>query len=187
MASVKRALTRRVRFENRCFMGCSFLLWGVCVQGPIREKRKLLPKKGTLFPRMEISPPLLYHKRQKNTPPKTAFFGGKAKKNFCINFPVFPPILAFFGGKTRKNWGKRGFGGGLSAQTVFSSPCCPVYRSMRWLALFSSLLLALWPLPLRLQIVGIYDILKSMPAMAGQKALCLKRRRLTPYRHQSTG
>ena len=68
-----------------------------------------------------------------------------------------------------------------------SSPCCPVYRSMRWLALFSSLLLALWPLPLRLQIVGIYDILKSMPAMAGRKALCLKRRRLTPYRHQSTG
>ena len=25
IASVKRALTRRVRFENRCFMGCSFL------------------------------------------------------------------------------------------------------------------------------------------------------------------
>ena len=65
-----------------------------------------------------------------------------------MKFPVFPPILAFFGGETRKNWEKGGLGGGLLAQTAFFSPCCPVYRSMRWLALFSSLLLALWTLPL---------------------------------------
>ena len=62
----------------------------------------LLPKKGTLFPRMEISPPLLYHKRQKNTPPKTAFFGGKAKINFCMNLheiSSFPPNFGLFWGE----------------------------------------------------------------------------------------
>ena len=33
MASVKRALTRRVRLVNRYFLGCDFLLWGVLLQG----------------------------------------------------------------------------------------------------------------------------------------------------------
>ena len=47
MASVKRALTRRVRLVNRYFLGCDFLLWGVLLQGvfwagAVRASRALI-------------------------------------------------------------------------------------------------------------------------------------------------
>lgn len=45
VASVKRALTRRVRFENRCFMGCSFL-FAKCSPQILRGETMFLTLRG---------------------------------------------------------------------------------------------------------------------------------------------